>query len=81
VQRARWQDWLDAITATEMGVIRGVSVALSDPKKPAKLPPLPTWEEMQKRARKLMEETGPARPAWFDKYEEANRERMPWLRR
>lgn len=52
-----------------------------DSKNAGKLPPLPSWEEAQKRAREQMEETGPARPAWFDKFEEANRERMPWLRR
>jgi len=71
VQRARWGQFVDRAMSTEIGVSRGVAVALSDSKKKVSLPPLPTWDEVQKQADEARRAV--KRPAWFEAYEQANR--------
>jgi hypothetical protein len=72
VQRAKWGEWVEGVSAIEVGVIRGGSALMSDPKKPVRLPPLPRWDEIQgRKASAERQLTG--RPAWFDRYERANR--------
>ena len=45
IQQANWQTWTGHVTATEVALSRALSVAFSG-KKTAKLPPLPTWDDV-----------------------------------
>lgn len=68
VQRARWGEFNSAVTASEMGVLRGLARAFS---KDAHPPDLPTYDDW------LAEQTGDNKrlPAWMDKFEDVNRNR------
>jgi len=67
VMRGRWNDMMSHAVAVELGVSRGVSVALSSKK--VNLPPLPSFEDTFK----LRSSHPAARPAWVDKFERVNR--------
>ena len=73
VQRAKWDRWVEGVAGMELAVVRGVAVTFSGSKKPARLPPLPTWSELQERKR----ETARVKPDWILRFEQANR-MGPW---
>ncbi len=75
VQRTQWAAWREQVTAVEVGVNRALAVALSGKKK-VKLPPLPTWSEVRDKTKGAQQQQRRQRPAWMEKFEEINRDRM-----
>jgi len=80
IQRAKWSDWTSDVMATELGVVRGLTLAFSDPKRGRGLSPLPSWDDAQKVQKQNADEGFVGRkPAWIKKYEQANRDRLQYL--